>query len=192
MTTALVPGSLQAIAQQSNQSIAESFLSADAIVLVDTSGSMSARDVVSSTWEQSTSLSRYEVACNELRKLQASLPGQIAVIAFSGKPEFAPSGTPRMIGGGTDLTKALAFVRAADGCEMRFIVISDGQPDDEAAALAEAARFVSRIDTVFVGPNGDPGAQFLKRLAAASGGQYSKNEVHQIAERVERLLLAGA
>lgn len=151
---------------------------------------MSARDVAGAAWEQSTSLSRYEVACSELRKLQASLPGQIAVIAFSDKPEFAPAGTPRMIGGGTDLTKALAFVRAADGCDMRFVVISDGQPDNETTALAEAARFTSRIDTVFVGPNGDPGAAFLKRLAAASGGQYSKNEVHQIAERVERLLLA--
>lgn len=192
MQNSIVPGSIAAIAQQTGQSIAESFLSADAIVLVDTSGSMSARDVTGVSWEQSTSLSRYEAACGELRKLQASLPGQVAVIAFSDKPEFAPSGTPRMIGGGTDLTKALAFVRAADGCEMRFIVISDGQPNDEVTALQEAQRFTSRIDTVFVGPTGDPGAGFLKKLAAASGGQYSKNEIHQIAERVQALLLNAA
>lgn len=192
MSTALVPGSLAAISKQAGQSLAETFLSADAIVIVDVSGSMSARDVHSTTWEQAVRQSRYEVACAELRKLQASLPGQIAVIAFSDHPEFAPSGTPRFIGGGTDLAGALRFVHVADDTGMRFVVISDGEPNDEAKALAEAHRFKSRIDTVYIGPSGDPGAVFLKRLADASGGQYSKNEVHQIAERVERLLLAAA
>lgn len=192
MSNALVPGSLQAIAQQSGQSLAESFLSADAIILVDTSGSMDARDVPTTTWEQQVMRSRYEAACDELRKLQAALPGQVVVVAFSDRPEFAPGGVPRYIGSGTDLARALAFVHAADGCDMRFIVISDGQPNDQEAALREAKKFRSRIDTVFVGPEGDLGAAFLKKLADASGGQYSKNEVHQIAERVERLLLAAA
>lgn len=186
MTThALVPGSLQAIAKQTGQSLAESFLTADAIVIVDTSGSMGARDM----HEQQ---SRYEAACTELRKLQANLPGQIAVIAFSDKPEFAPSGTPRFIGGGTDLAGALRFVHVADDTGMRFVVISDGEPNDENKALAVARTFKSRIDCVFIGPAGDPGADFLRRLAAASGGQYSKNEVGQLAERVQTLLLAGA
>lgn len=189
--TSLVPGSLQAISQQAGQTLAESFLSADAIVLVDTSGSMDARDVYQATWEQPVTLSRYEAACNELKKLQASLPGRVAVVAFSDRPEFAPGGVPRYIGSGTDLARALAFVHAADGCEMRFIVISDGQPNDQEAALREAKTFTSRIDTVFVGPEGDPGAAFLKRLADASGGQYSKNTIKEIADRVEQLLLAA-
>lgn len=190
MSANIVPGSLSAIAQQAGQSLAESFLSADAIIVVDVSGSMDARDVRGTNWEQTQS--RYEAACAELRKLQESMPGRVAVVAFSDRPEFAPGGIPRMMGGGTDLTKALAFVRAADDCDMRFIVISDGQPNDEPTALAEARRFTSKIDTVFVGPNGDPGADFLRRLAAASGGQYSKNEIHQIADRVETLLLNAA
>jgi len=189
--TALIPGSLEAIAVQEGQSLAESFLTADAIILVDTSGSMNARDVVRTTWEQNVTQSRYEAACEELKKLQAKLPGRIAVIAFSDKPEFAPGGIPRFIGGGTDLARALTFVHVADGCDMSFVVISDGEPNDEAAALNEAAKFVSRIDTVFVGPAGDPGEQFLEKLAKASGGQHSRNEVHQIAERVESLLLAA-
>lgn len=177
MQTALVPGSLQAIAQRDGQSLAESFLSADAIILVDVSGSMSG--------------SPYEQACAELRKLQADLPGKVAVIAFSDRPEFAPSGVPRFISGGTDLARALAFVHVADGCDMRFIVISDGYPNDGEAALKQARKFQSQIDCVYIGPEGGEGAAFLQRLAAASGGQYSKNEVHQIAERVERLLLTA-
>lgn len=174
---AVVPGSLQAVAESQNQTLAESFLSADAIVLVDTSGSMAG--------------TAYQQACAELRKLQADLPGKVAVVAFSDKPEFAPSGTPRYIGSGTDLAGALKFVHCADDCGIRFIAISDGYPNDAEAALREAERFKSRIDTVFIGPEGDAGADFLRRLAAASGGQYSKNQVHQIAERAKTLLLAA-
>lgn len=40
---------------------------------------------------------------------------------------------------------------------------------------------------------GDQGADFLRQLAAASGGLYSKNQVSDIAERTKTLLLtAGA
>lgn len=176
-TTALVPGSLQAIAQRDGQSLAESFLGVDAIILVDVSGSMSGTP--------------YVRACDELRKLQADLPGKVAVIAFSDRPEFAPAGTPRMIGGGTDLARALAFVHVADDCGVRFIVISDGYPNDPEACLSQAKKFKSRIDCVFIGPAGDSGEDFLKRLAAASGGQYSKNAVSEVAERAKTLLLAA-
>ena len=40
----LVVGSLGAIAQERNQSIAESFVNADAIIIVDTSSSMGQHD----------------------------------------------------------------------------------------------------------------------------------------------------
>lgn len=180
MSSAIVPGSLAAVAKAEGVGLAESFLSADAIVLVDTSGSMAARDAAG--------LSRYDAACAELKKLQASLPGKVAVIAFSDGTEFAAGGLPRYIGGGTDLAGALRFVHAADGC-VKFVVISDGQPNDEAATLAAAKTFSSKIDCVFIGPEADPGADFLRRLAAASGGQYSRNDVTQVAKQVERLLL---
>src|SRR5690606_37127490 len=131
----------------------------------------------------------YEQACDELRKLQADLPGKVAVIAFSDEPEFAPSGKPRLIGGSTDLARALQFVYIADGCGIRFIVISDGYPDDATAALRQAKQFESRIDCVYIGGPGGDGAQFLRQLAAASGGQYSKNTVKEIAARTKTLLL---
>lgn len=172
-----VRGSLQAIAQQEGQSLAESFLSADAIILVDVSGSMSGTP--------------YEQACQELAKLQRDLPGKIAIIAFSDTTEFAPSGVPRFISGGTDLAGALRFVHVADGCNIRFVVISDGYPNDPEGTLREARKFQSRIDTVYIGPEGGEGEAFLRKLAQASGGQSSTNKVHQIAERVERLLLTA-
>lgn len=176
-TTALVPGSLQAIAQQSGQSLAESFISADAIILVDVSGSMGGTP--------------YEQACAELKKLQADLPGKVAVIAFADRPEFAPSGRPRYIGSGTDLARALGFVHVADGCGIRFIVISDGYPNDADAALKQARKFQSRIDTIFVGTPGDAGEAFLKQLAAASGGQHSVNKIPELARCIERLMLTA-
>ena len=40
----IVPGSLQALASQNNKSIAETFTSAECLVLVDTSGSMGEHD----------------------------------------------------------------------------------------------------------------------------------------------------
>jgi hypothetical protein len=184
MSTAIVAGSLSAIAQRDGCSLAESFLSTDAIVIVDTSGSMD-------TYDARGGRQRYQVACDELKRLQQTLPGKLAVISFSSDAHFCPGGVPDYQGGGTDLAGALRFVQVADGCGMRFIVISDGHPDDAREALAEAARFSDRIDTVFVGPEGGGGADFLKRLAAASGGAYSANQMHEVATRVEQLLLAA-
>jgi len=122
-SSALITGSLGAIAQRDNMTLAESFLSADAILIVDMSGSMGAHDAPDG-------LSRYEAAENELRRLQEENPGKIAVIAFSDTAEFAPTGIPRRMGNGTNLTGALRFVKPADGTGVRFIVISDGEPDE--------------------------------------------------------------
>jgi Mg-chelatase subunit ChlD len=184
MSTALVAGSLEALARQNDISLAESFLSADAIVLVDVSGSMATPD--SREYRR-----RYDVACDELAQLQRTLPGKVAVVTFSDQVEFIPGGMPPFMGGGTNLDAALRFVRAADGT-VRFIIISDGKPDNEQAALATAKQFTSKIDTIYVGPECEyGGATFLRRLAEASGGRYVAAErACELAERVEQLLLA--
>jgi len=182
--TAIVPGSLQALAQRDGMSLAESFLSADAIVIVDTSGSMGAQDARDGQ-------SRYKVACQELQRLQATLPGKVAVISFSSDVHFCPGGVPDYQAGGTDLAAALSFVHSADGCGMRFVVISDGYPDNPYAALGQAQQFKDKLDCVYVGPEGGEGAAFLRQLAAASGGSYSANTVNDLASDVQRLLLAG-
>lgn len=185
VTNAIVTGSLGAIAQRDGMSIAESFLSADVIVLVDVSGSMDSPD-------SRGGRRRYDVACEELARLQRDLPGKIAVIAFSSWPEFVPGGVPPFQCGGTDLAGALRFVQPADGT-VKFIVVSDGQPDSVSECLKIAASFQSTIDVVYVGPEGDrTGALFLEQLARAAGGKFVKaDRATELAERVETLLLGA-
>jgi len=185
--TAIVPGSLSAIAKRDGQSLAESFLSADAVIIVDTSGSMC-------TCDSRSGKSRYDVALEELAQLQAHMPGKLAVLAFSDDCIFVPGGQPPLLGGGTNLAGALKFAKVADVPGMRFIVISDGEPDDERKALAVAKTYANRIDTIFVGPENDwhGGRAFLQRLAAASGGQHiAANRVQALAHKTEQLLLSA-
>lgn len=185
MNTQIVAGSLSAISQQSGKSIAESFVSADCIVIVDTSGSMGQNDSTGGK-------TRYDVACTELKNLQATLQGKIAVLSFSSDVMFCPAGIPHNYGEGTYLAKAMNFAKMADVPDMRFIVISDGQPDDEDEALEAARKFTNRIDTIYVGPEGGSGSAFLKQLAKASGSKnVTSAQVKELASDIKTLLLAG-
>jgi len=184
--TQVVKGSLSDIAKQTGTSLAETFLSADVIVLVDTSSSMQAMDAPGGQ-------TRYDAACTELANLQATIPGKVAVISFSGNSQtmFCPNGQPFNLEGGTDLAGALTFAKVADVPDMRFVVISDGQPDSEREALKVAATYLNRIDTIFVGPEGAPGRTFLAKLASAKNGQaVTADRVAQLASKVQYLLAA--
>jgi Mg-chelatase subunit ChlD len=163
-------------------------LSVDAILIVDVSGSMEAHDAPGGQ-------SRHEAAEQELRRLQETMPGKLAVVCFSDSAEFCPAGIPRRMNSGTNLAGALRFVQAADGTGIRFVVISDGQPNDENAALQVARQFTSRIDTVYIGPEGGTGRAFLQQLASwnGKGGQYAKSKAPgMLAEQVTLLLKATA
>lgn len=182
-TTALIPGSLGAISRRNGTSLAESFMSAELICIVDVSGSMNADD-------SRNGKSRYTVACEELANLQATMPGKVAVIAFSYTAMFCPSGIPPYLGAGTDLAKALRFAKIADGT-VRFVIVSDGAPDNKEEALKESRGFKSRIDCVYVGPESNTGAaDFLRRLAAASGGQFvTAEKAIELASAITNLML---
>lgn len=186
MNTNIIPGSIGAIAQQSGKSIAETFISADAIVLVDVSGSMSSRD-------SRGGKSRYDVACEELADLQKSLPGKIAVIGFSNTTEFCPGGKPYFQSGGTNLAGALEFIKIADIPGMKFVLISDGEPDDERKALSIAGGFKNHIDVIYVGPEDQPdGRDFLYKLAKMTGGKSVTAEAaKKLAASVTSLLSDG-
>jgi Mg-chelatase subunit ChlD len=184
---ALVVGSIADVAQRSGTSLAETFIGCDAVVLVDVSGSMAAKD-------SRDNRSRYDVALEELASLQAHLPGKIAVVAFSDSVAFIPGGQPPFMGSGTNLAAALRFAKVADVPGMRFVVISDGSPDDEQAALNVAKTYSNRIDTIYVGPESGyaMGREFLETLARASGGQSTTaDRVQELAAKVETLLLGS-
>lgn len=194
MTKSIVPGSLAAVAKAEGQSLAESFMQADAIVIVDVSGSMDARDVDApgkyTGWEDGPlpGRSRYTAACQELEKLQASIPGRVAVVAFSSTVQFVWGGHPPFLGGGTDMAEALRFVKPADGCGMRLVLISDGEPNDPDETMQVAKAFQSPIDTVYIGPEGGRGAAFLKQLSAAAGGTSATKQIPQLAAHIAGLL----
>lgn len=176
--TTLVRGSLSDMAARQNVSLAESFLSADAIVLADISDSM--LDLDAGRHADGTAMSRHQRAAQELASLQESLPGKVVVVAFASQPRFCPGGSLPVPNGTTNLTEALKFVAVADGT-VDFIVISDGEPDNEESALEVASKFESKISTVYVGPEGGAGREFLKKLAQKSGG------VHEVAQGALRL-----
>jgi len=162
---ALTKGSLAQMARDNNKSLAEMWINVDAVILVDISGSMDQHDARGGQ-------SRFDVAQEELARLQGTMPGKLAIIAFSHDTLFVPSGSLPGTQGTTNLAGALKFARAADSIpDMRFVVISDGEPDDERAALDEARLFNNRIDTVYVGPESGGGLKFLQRLASLKGGK---------------------
>ena len=184
MSNQIVTGSISFLAQQGNKSIAETFMQADCIILVDTSGSMNSQD-------SRNGKSRYDVACEELILLQENLPGKCAVISFSSEATFCPGGIPNFQQGGTNMAKALQFVKMGDLPGMRFILISDGEPDDEFRTLEVAKTFQNQIDVIYVGPEENPhGRAFLEKLARATGGKAMIAErAKELAASVTKLLL---
>ena len=79
----------------------------------------------------------------------------------------------------TNLAAALRAARQlAPGVTL---VISDGQPDNAAAAIEEARQFRGVIDVLYIGPESDRAAiEFMKRLAAAAGGSVRTHDVGRL------------
>lgn len=182
----IVAGSLGNVAKKNGTSIAAGFMNAKAFVMVDVSVSMAMGDA-------GGGLTRYEVALVQLTKLQDENPGEIAVGAFANHAEFCPSGIPINQNGMTDMVAALKMMLMADNTDIRLVLISDGEPNDETETLKIARKFKSKIDTIFVGNESGAGREFLRRLAAATGGVAVVNKVDQLnllSENITRLIAA--
>ena len=154
--------------------LVSAILNVKAIILLDASWSMDTID-----WEDELefkNMRRIDRAKAELNKIQALYPGQIALVSFASIPVFHADGIVSEPYGNTNMKDALRFIQVADGInDITFILISDGEPDNEAATLAVAYEFVNKINTVFIGPKGGGGEYFLQRIADATGGTYGVN-----------------
>lgn len=129
------------------------------VVLADVSGSMGDR-----------AGSRRKIVVLQ-EALDQAMPAGARLIAFSTLPTEIPAGarlpSPE---GGTALHLALAA--AAAHRPRHTLVLSDGQPDDKAAALAAADRMTGVIDVIYCGPDNDPEAiAFMRELACRGGGR---------------------
>jgi len=187
-STEIAHGSLFDVSNKSGQSIAEIFArDLTAIVMIDISASMRAEDCLNNQ-------SRASVSVLELKKLQAKIPGRIAIIEWAERYAFCPSGIPApATGSNTDMAGVLRFVHRADDCGIQLILISDGNPDCESDTLNVARTFKTKIDTIFIGPESDPGADFMRRLAALTGGRaqtQSAQGMVNLADQIDRLLTA--
>lgn len=187
MSNLSILGSQSDLAQKNNMSLAETFLNVDLVALVDISGSMQTNDA-------GNGKSRWDVAQDHLTKLQGKYQGKIALIEFASFVEFRPNGKLSPANGGTNLTDALKFVKIADDCGIKIIVVSDGKPDNEQTALTQATRFTSKIDAIYCGDENDHegGRAFLQRLVNATGGQLITSvTTGAIGDGLETLLLGG-
>jgi Mg-chelatase subunit ChlD len=182
MNGQIVKGSLSAIATEQNMPLAETWLSVDAVILVDVSGSMSQRDGREKT--------RLELAREALGNLQGNMQGKIAMFTFSDDVKFIPNGYIAGVEGTTNLTSALRYVHMADAIpQMKFILISDGEPDWPNDAMREARKFKNKIDVIYIGRENGSGQKFLESLAAATGGKSKTIDAAMIEDTTARLLL---
>lgn len=128
--------------------------SASVVVLADVSGSM-----------RGTKIRRLK---DELNRLWPEVKARL--MAFSDQADWlaGPDALPEPCGG-TDL--AWALDKAAEVWPSEVVVISDGLPMNEEAALAAAERVPGVISVCFIGDDEDHrGAAFMRRLAAVGGG----------------------
>ena len=147
MNNPIIIGSQSDIANKQNISLAESFLSAEMILLVDVSGSMNYNDAPNN-------MNRWEYAQKQLTHLQGLYPGKIALVEFSSNVFYQPGGKMSPPNGSTDMAAGLKFVKVADDCELKIIIVSDGDPDSKNQALNEASKFKTQIDAIYCGKEG--------------------------------------
>jgi Mg-chelatase subunit ChlD len=198
-STEIAKGSLKDVSVQKNIGVAEAFANADQIVCLDESSSMGMRDAGAERGGFSSYFgdgqSRREAAKEQLLRLQAKYPGRLALFCFSDETVYCPNGVPERLDGTTDMAKALRVIREADGTDMGFTFISDGEPnyDVEEETLRIAKTFKSKIDCIYIGPHQSEGEQFMKKLASLTGGIYVRTDkVGDFYDDEERLLLSAS
>jgi Mg-chelatase subunit ChlD len=146
------------------------------MLLIDTSGSMS------------TPVQHGKRAIDALREVvkEIKAAGQVPMIAFGGPYDAQVRFVDEVPepDGGTPLHLAIPFAKQYGAT--RLVVVSDGMPDLREQSMMEASAFGGQIDVMFVGNTDEDawagGSNFLKELAAATGGQLLTGDFRNVKE----------
>lgn len=132
----------------------------------------------------------YSMNGDPINKMRALAEGlrQFRTFTFSDRcRELMPNEAVGEVEAGTKMHTAFAHVKASG--IVHCVIITDGQPDDEGAALTQAMGL--QVDVLYVGPA--PAPPFLEKLANATGGKYGQASLDALKEletRVRGLLPA--
>jgi len=155
-----------------------------ALLLVDCSGSMG------------SVLATGERAIDALRQVVADVRLTVAVPAAAfglrdGQTRYVDE-IPDPCGG-TPLHQAIEFGRLEQ--KSHLVVISDGMPDSPSEAMVQAKLFKGKIDAIYVGDDGGPGAAFMAELAKSTGGSGTVKDLtdqKQLTTHIKGLLGEGS
>lgn len=118
-------------------------------------------------------------------RLKASIRDMVderaLLLAFSWRTWWCETvdGMPRPEGD-TDL--AAALLAAAERFPAKVVVLSDGVPNDELAALKAADAIPGVISCVFIGDDDDrAGMEFMRKLARVGGGEAIHRDLTKVA-----------
>jgi hypothetical protein len=118
-----------------------------------------------------------------------------AILANLCRKILNPDALHYCAGGSTNLALGLKDITKLNPSQT--IVISDGEPNDETAAIAAATELTGTISTVFIGDDDDKTAiAFMKKLATLGCGRtYVQNLGHghlELSATIARLALPPA
>lgn len=175
----IVRGSIQDMSKSGDMALA--LLDAKIVLLCDRSSSMSemARGGKAS----------YEIEDDIITRLQTHHSGRVALIAFHDTAFLCLDGNLPHPQGNTNMLDAFRVAQPLADAGLRVILITDGLPShNEDEVIQAASQFRGQMDTIFVGPEISPGADFLRRLAKSVGGSHSVCNVGKEPELLEKQL----
>lgn len=164
----VVKGSIQSVA--SGGDVALAMLDAKLLLICDISGSMQETT--------SSGLSKFQILKNITKKLQERHPGQVVVESFSDDAELNLDGVLPEPNGGTSMVAALEMASPMLEAGIVGVLMSDGEPTDGHDNVLSVARSISgKINPVFIGQEGSPGADFMRQLAKEIGTECRINDI---------------
>ncbi len=179
MNESLVKTATDSLVKSLGKSSLDDFLkvSRRSMMLVDVSSSMN--EIIRSG---GTKIEACRATCDALRE-----SNPVPVAAFGGIVELVDR-VPHP-SGGTPLHLGIEFAQGLGADHL--VVITDGEPDSEQAALAAAKAFGGVIDVFYIGNGDDEGSRFAAQLARLTGGSVNLTDLKdplQLAGKIQLLL----